>query len=326
MNLKPAEFWKQAAVRLQHGEELHVLRNLENGTSQIISKTTPFPKTESTGIALLENGSQCAQVLIPQPELILCGAGHIAIPVCQIAQMLEFSVTVLDDRKEFASAERFPGASTHCGNFAELLDSLPMDRSDWFVIVTRGHADDSVCLEHALKTPFAYIGMIGSKTKVQHTMEAMRAKGFSEELLSQVHAPIGLPIGGVTPAEIAVSIAAQLVEVRRQKQTGMWLGEDVLHSLLSGQAKAAVTVLSKKGSGPRGPGAMMCLNYDGSLSGTIGGGEAEHLVTLAASSLLPGETRLLTCTMDGKQAANTGMVCGGQVLLLLESLKERSHQ
>ena len=149
-------------------------------------------------------------------RLILCGGGHVSLEVAHIAQRLEFELAVIDDRPEFASPERFPmAARVVCAPFLKALDALGSRESDYYVILTRGHAHDRDCLEHVLRGKYAYAGMIGSRTKVAAVKAALEAAGIAREILDGVHSPIGLSIGAQTPAEIAVSIAAELVPEKR---------------------------------------------------------------------------------------------------------------
>ena len=151
-------------------------------------------------------------------RLILCGGGHVSLEVAHIARRLEFELVVIDDRPEFASRERFSMADqVVCAPFWEALDALGSRESDYYVILTRGHAHDRDCLEHVLRGKYAYAGMIGSRTKVAAVKAALEAAGIAREILDGVHSPIGLPIGAQTPAEIAVSIAAELVWERARR-------------------------------------------------------------------------------------------------------------
>lgn len=326
--MEPAEIWKQAAKQVLSGKSPVILRNLTGQESFLAQLEEVQNRPGHGGVSLWEeNGKRwCSQQLFPRQRLVLCGAGHIAVPVCKLALMLDFSVTVLDDRAEYATPERFPGAQVLTGNFSEIIRTLSSSGEKlWFVIVTRGHAADRDCLKAALKSPFSYIGMIGSRNKVAKTMEALQQEGISPALLTQVHAPIGLSIGAVTPEEIAVSIAAQLIEVRSGLKLGAYLGNDVLESLKSGQGKAVITVLSKKGSGPRDAGAVMVLKKDLTLCGTVGGGLLEREAAEAAGQLMPGEMKQTICQINNQTAADSGMICGGEVLLLLESLEKKEE-
>jgi xanthine dehydrogenase accessory factor len=150
------------------------------------------------------------------PSLYIFGGGHISLPLAKTAKLLGFRITVIDDRAEFASPERFPEAeSVLAGDFTKTFPKLKIDKSSYIVIVTRGHQNDELVLEWAIGTPAKYIGMIGSQTKVKTIYSHLLAKGMSQERLDSVHSPIGLEIGAQTPEEIAVSILAEIIKVRR---------------------------------------------------------------------------------------------------------------
>ncbi len=139
-------------------------------------------------------------------RLILCGGGHVSLELAHIAARLEFEVVVIDDRPEFASETRFPMVQqVLCLPFEQALDQLGSRDTDFYAILTRGHAFDKECLAHVLRGRHAYVGMIGSRTKVAAVYQALRGEDFSQEMLDGVYSPIGLSIGGQTPAEIAVS-------------------------------------------------------------------------------------------------------------------------
>lgn len=155
-------------------------------------------------------------------RLILCGAGHISQQVALMAQHLEFEIIVIDDQVEFANAARFPMANQIlCMSFLQALKQLGSRSGDYYAILTRGHILDHICLEHILqKKQYAYVGMIGSQSKVQASMRVLRQAGYPQEMLERIYAPIGLPIGAQTPSEIAVSILAQLVQVGARRGHG----------------------------------------------------------------------------------------------------------
>lgn len=150
-------------------------------------------------------------------KLYVFGGGHVALPVVQLAAKVGFSVTVIDDRSEFSAADRFPEANqciqTQPGKYAKEVELT--DR-DYVVIVTPGHKDDYAVLRGVIKKPSKYMGMIGSKVKRDEIYEKLRTNdGITEDALNKVHCPIGLEIGSETPEEIAVSIVAELIKVRR---------------------------------------------------------------------------------------------------------------
>jgi len=148
------------------------------------------------------------------------GAGHCGAALAAVLPVAGFATVVLDDRPDFAHQRRLPAADevVVLKSFERALDALSLDEESYVVIVTRGHAHDKTVLAQALRTPAGYIGMIGSRKKVAATFAALRSEGFSEEELARVHAPIGLSIGAETPGEIAVSIVAQMVEIRAQRR------------------------------------------------------------------------------------------------------------
>jgi xanthine dehydrogenase accessory factor len=156
------------------------------------------------------------EVVEPQPTLIVVGAGHIAVPLARIGKLLSFEVIVLDDREKFANRERFPEADqVIAADFGPTLASLKITRASYVVIITRGHQYDEEALMEVADSPAAYIGMIGSRRRVQAVRNNLADVGFDPNKLDRVRAPIGLEIGAETPEEIAVSILAEIVSVRR---------------------------------------------------------------------------------------------------------------
>jgi xanthine dehydrogenase accessory factor len=150
------------------------------------------------------------------PTLYIFGAGHVARPTAHLASMVGFGVVVLDDRPEFADRKHFPDATAvhTLSSFNAAFNHLAVTTDTYIVIVTRGHLHDREVLVQALKTPAAYIGMIGSRHKRDAMYESLLKDGYKDAHINRVHCPIGLPIGGDTPEEIAVSIVAELISVR----------------------------------------------------------------------------------------------------------------
>ena len=156
----------------------------------------------------------------PRQELIVVGAGHIAQPLATLGTLLDFEVTVLDDRPEFATRERFPeAAAVRTIDFADPLSGIDVHAGCHFVLVTRGHKYDYECLRrllarHGHAQP-AYIGMIGSRRRVRATFIQLEAEGIAHEVIAHVRAPVGLDIGAQTPAEIAISVLGEMILERR---------------------------------------------------------------------------------------------------------------
>ena len=154
--------------------------------------------------------------ILTPPTLYIFGGGHISLPLAKMGKLLGFKIAVIDDRAEFANPDRFPEAEIILADhFTKSFPKLKIDKSSCIVIVTRNHQYDDIVLEWAVGTQAKYIGMIGSKTKNKAIFSHLLAKGISRELLDKVHAPIGLEIHAQTPEEIAVSILAEIVTVRR---------------------------------------------------------------------------------------------------------------
>lgn len=148
-------------------------------------------------------------------SVFIFGAGHVSQSLAQFTKAVGFWTMVLDDRSEFANRERFPDADEiRVLSDMQDISSVPIDEDSYVVIVTRGHLDDLVVLAQVLRTPAAYIGMIGSRRKVALIFDDLRKRGFSEEALQRVRAPIGLSIAAETPEEIGISITAQLIQER----------------------------------------------------------------------------------------------------------------
>jgi xanthine dehydrogenase accessory factor len=150
------------------------------------------------------------------PRLVIAGAGHVGKALAHLGNLLDFEVMVIDDRPEFASQENVPDADgIVVGDIASAVKEIPDSPENYFVIVTRGHRNDAEALRAALGRGAAYVGMIGSRTKVDLMRREFLDKGWAtEEEWGRVRAPIGLEIGSKTVEEIAVSIAAELVRVR----------------------------------------------------------------------------------------------------------------
>lgn len=157
------------------------------------------------------------QPMTPADTLFIFGAGHVGFVLAQLAHLTGFSTVVTDDREAFANENRFPHARQVrvTPDFDNAFDELNIDSRSYIVILTRGHLHDQTVLEQALRTSPAYIGMIGSRTKRDKTYDNLMAKGISKEQITTVHSPVGLSIGAQTPAEIGVSIMAQIIQVRQ---------------------------------------------------------------------------------------------------------------
>jgi xanthine dehydrogenase accessory factor len=160
--------------------------------------------------------------VLPPALLYIFGAGHVALNLYKVAQNAGFDVTVIDDREAYANRDRFPAAQEVIAeDFEQTMARLKPSESSYVVIVTRGHRDDMRCLRWAVQTQARYIGMIGSKRKTIAIYRELQKEGLSADLFKRVHAPVGLDIGAVTPEEIAVAIAAELIAIRRHAERAL---------------------------------------------------------------------------------------------------------
>lgn len=156
------------------------------------------------------------------PTLLIAGAGHVGAALARVATNLDFHVVVLDDRADFANPEKIGAdVQTVVGEIARELRNWPIDASTYVAIVTRGHRHDQEALSAVIGSSARYIGLIGSRRKSRMILEELAAAGATRAQIARVHTPIGLAIGAVTVPEIAVSIAAELVQIRRENQAGI---------------------------------------------------------------------------------------------------------
>ena len=149
-------------------------------------------------------------------KLLVCGAGHIAVPLSIFARAAGFRVTVLDDRSDFANSSRFPECEVIAEDFTSTLREMPINASTYVVVITRGHEYDAECLFEILRKETAYAGLIGSRRRVRYVLDMLGSGGISQERLRKVFTPIGIPIGAESPEEIALSIVSELVCVRNK--------------------------------------------------------------------------------------------------------------
>jgi len=198
-----AEVWAAAKEVMQKESPRKMVFNLNNEASY-------------------DNGLICGGTLevfvepiLPQPMLYLFGGGHVSTAVAKAASVAGFAIGIVDDREAFANAQRFPMAQEICVGYEEAFQKITPNASTYLVIVTRGHKDDMSVLAWAVRTDARYIGMIGSKRKVLSVYKALEQEGYSPQEFERVFAPMGVEIGALSPEEIAISIVAELIAVRR---------------------------------------------------------------------------------------------------------------
>ncbi|MCI6534381.1 XdhC family protein [Lachnospiraceae bacterium HCP28S3_F9] len=259
-------------------------------------------------------------------RIVICGGGHVSIPVIMLGVMMGCEVTVLEDRPSYADDARRAGATTViCEPFEKGLEKVSGSADTFFVIVTRGHRYDQICLEKIAQKEHAYIGMIGSRKRTAMVKENLKEKGIDSAVLDAVYTPIGLNINAETPVEIAVAIMAEIIQVKnRQKRSGGYTKEmikAVLEQEPDHSPKVLATIVARKGSAPRGIGTKMLILRNGKCIGTIGGGCMEaNVIQKARLMVATGMPKARICQVDmtGNDAEEEGMVCGGVISVLLE--------
>lgn len=202
-------------------------RHMVGGPGGILADQVGSPVLARTLEQILAaGGARCVTVdglriyveaFLPPPELVIFGAGHVAQPVAQLGKLLGFTVTVIDDRPDYANARRFPEADRIiCDGFVPAARQLIVGPSTYAVLVTRGHRHDMNCLLELVRQPLAYIGMIGSRIRVETVFRLLTEEhGVDPACLEKIYAPIGLDLNARTPGEIAVAVAAELLKARR---------------------------------------------------------------------------------------------------------------
>lgn len=173
-------------------------------------------ENKSTVVEIESGCTVFLNVLSADAQLVICGAGHIALPLAQFSQQLGFQVTVIDDRSDYANRFRFPKCQIIVENFTTALRNCHFGPATYVVVITRGHEHDVDCLIEILKKKTVYVGLIGSRRRVRFVLDILAQKEFSQTRLKDVFTPIGLPIGAESPEEIALSIVSELVCVRRK--------------------------------------------------------------------------------------------------------------
>jgi len=212
------------------------------GTSRMLVEILDNSSTLVSDIAAASRGEKL-ELVHPLPgggefrdpvsefeRLLVFGGGHVGLALARLARDLDFLVTVCDERPEFADPARFPPeVGTRCGPFAQVIADLRVEPSDWLIVMTPGHEKDLTCVRALVRAGARYLGFIGSARKTRLILEALKKEGNDPALVDAIRAPIGIDIGAETPAEIAVSILAELVAERRKA--------DILESVVKDRAR-----------------------------------------------------------------------------------------
>jgi len=214
---------REALARFERGERTHLVERLSDGACSLVSTQgvfgAPLPEgmdmADRPQIVQLNGETYYSELLVWDERVWVFGGGHVAQALVPLLAGLDFRCVVVEDRAEFADPALFPGAErVLLAQVEEWVQAIAVGKRDCVCIMTRGHKSDLEGQAFALRSPAAYIGVIGSRRKIAETNEKLRALGFTDEQIARIITPIGLSIGAVTPAEIAVSIAAQLIAHR----------------------------------------------------------------------------------------------------------------
>ena len=187
---------------------------MDSGRPTVLKFELTEDDAEKDGLVCGGTVEVFVEPILPDPQVVILGAGHLGQAIAEAAHRVGFKVVVLDDRESFASRERFPQAEeVIAAPFETALDSVRVDPDSFVLVVTRGHKYDQLALEKALDTGARYIGLVGSRRKIQIIVQNLLNKGISAEAFRNLYAPIGLDIGSETPEEIAVSVVAEFLAI-----------------------------------------------------------------------------------------------------------------
>ena len=257
-----------------------------------------------------EGGEQVSRLAYP-PHLVLFGGGHIAQALTPMAKACGIRTTVVDDRAEVLTYDHFPqGTELIHSPFTELPEQrLERIAKPYYCIFTHGHSADAECLSWAGTRKSAYIGMIGSRRKIEACKEVAHARGVAEEVLSTIHSPIGLAINAVSPAEIAVAIMAEIISVYRKDKSTIFVDSSLVERIAASRGTVC-RIVKASGSSPGKEGALMLVEGD-EVHGTVGGGEVERLAIEEAKRTVHPHL----VDYDLSDGGGAGMVCGGAVTI-----------
>ena len=242
-----------------------------------------------------------AELYEGRAHLVICGGGHIPLSLVEFAHKLEFAVTLIDDRPDMATKDRFPLADQlFSEDYTEALRQIPDRENTYYVIVTRDPVYDQVCLSEIYRRKYAYIGLLGSKRRITKVRQGLEQDGIGAGFFASIAAPIGLNIGAQTPEEISIAIMAQLVAAKNRRPNSFGLSQELLRGILAQSEAALATIVDVRGTVPRQTGTKMLVLPDGKCLFTVGGGRMEEEVRLAGVQCIRQKrSRLLRLDMNG---------------------------
>ena len=294
----------------------------------LTQKLSEVKECTTSGEFVLKNTRVFVERFGAGAQLVICGGGHVATSVVRLAKLLGLPAIGLEDRPEYAEALQEAGADrVICTPFEQALAQISGSAETYFCVLTRAHAYDVVCLKQILQKPAAYVGMMGSRGRSQLVRRQLVEAGVDPARVEQLHAPIGLAIGAQTAQEIALSIMAQIVEIKSHRQLTEGFTPEILAAWAQCQQaeKNAVlaTIVSRHGSTPREVGTKMLVLPDGSTVGSVGGGIMEYRTRQLAAEMLAGRTaphQIASFTTGLEDDDKALAACGGSMELFLQVL------
>ena len=282
----------------------------------------------ATGVQLIEGQHVFVERFGAVPQLVVCGGGHVAAATVRLARLLGLPVLAIDDREEYAQQLRDAGADiVLCLPFEQALKQVPGSAETYFIVVTRAHAFDVICLEQILRKPAAYVGMMGSRGRSELVRRQLAEAGLDPARVARLHAPIGLAIGAKTAQEIALSILAQIVEIKSHRQLTEGFTPEIRAAWAQCRQEQTdavlATIVSRHGSMPREVGTKMLILPDGSTAGSVGGGIMEYRARQLAGKMLEGTEvpQQLASFATGLEDDEKALAaCGGSMELFLQVL------
>lgn len=277
----------------------------------------------SSGVQMVEELPLFVERFGAVPKLVVCGGGHVGAAVVRLAKLLGLPVTALEDRPEFAAQLEEAGADeVLCMSFPEGLARIPGGEESYFVVVTRAHSCDVECLKAILQKPAAYVGMMGSKSRSALVRRQLTEAGIDPVRAEQLHAPIGLAIGAKTAEEIALSVLAEIVQIKSGRSLTEGFSPALREALETLHSPAVLaTIVARRGSTPREIGSKMLILPDGTAVGSIGGGIMEYHAMQLAQEMLSGDmptAKRVRFSTDGTGEDAAIAACGGAMDVFLQ--------
>ncbi len=283
-----------------------------------------------SGIKNIDGAGVYTEITGHIKQMVVCGCGHVSIPLIKLAKSVVFYIIAIDDRPEFVKNALEAGADEGMAKpFDEALNNIEGDIYTYYVVVTRGHHWDELCLRMICLKPHAYIGAMGSKKRVDIVRKNLKNAGIDKDIITNIHSPIGLKIGAETPEEIAVSIVAEIIEIKNRNKDIVF-PPDILSEILgTGHTPPyegrmiLSTIIKRSGSAPREAGTKMLYTADNRTVNTIGGGLTEAKIIEKSRELIKeGSFKpiILHLALKADEASIEGEVCGGELDVLMEEV------